>query len=44
MLDPHPKNQGSGIDILVKAGIEVKSGILEKEVINDLQSHLFKSS
>jgi len=44
MLDPHPKNSGAGLRILVKAGIQVELGILETEVINDLQPYLFKAS
>lgn len=44
MLDPHPGNRGAGIDILVKAGIPVELGILEKDVINELHSHLLKHS
>ncbi len=41
ILDPHPRNQGAGIDILHAAGISVQVGILEQEVLQDLAPHLF---
>ena len=44
MLDPHPKNNGAGINILVDAGVQVELGILEAEAINDLQPYLFIAS
>lgn len=40
MIDPHPKNQGVGIQILQESGIEVVVGILEEEVKADLQPYL----
>nr|WP_089936021.1 bifunctional diaminohydroxyphosphoribosylaminopyrimidine deaminase/5-amino-6-(5-phosphoribosylamino)uracil reductase RibD [Candidatus Entotheonella palauensis] len=41
ILDPHPRNQGAGIDILRAAGIPVLTGILEDEVRHDLAPYLF---
>jgi pyrimidine deaminase RibD-like protein len=32
MIDPHPRNQGRGIEMLREAGITVESGLLEDEV------------
>ena len=40
IIDPHPKNQGAGIDILKKAGIPVELGILESEINNELRPYL----
>ena len=39
-LDPHPKNQGAGVKILIDAGIEVETGVLEKEVLKSLKGYL----
>ncbi len=39
-LDPHPRNQGAGVNILRQAGIPVEVGILEEEVLQDLAPHL----
>ena len=44
MLDPHPKNNGAGINMLVDAGVQVELGILEAEALDDLQPYLFKAS
>ena len=33
MTDPNPKVSGMGLRELVKAGIEVRSGILEQEAV-----------
>ncbi|MFT5113373.1 MAG: pyrimidine deaminase RibD-like protein [Parasphingorhabdus sp.] len=41
-IDPHPMNRGAGIDILKNAGIRVETGILEKEVRNELSEHFAK--
>jgi len=43
IIDPHPKNQGAGLAILVKAGISVHLGLLEKEIKDDLEQHLAAS-
>ncbi len=40
ILDPHPRNQGAGVDILRAAGIPVEVGILEAEVLQALAPHL----
>ncbi|MCK4707365.1 MAG: bifunctional diaminohydroxyphosphoribosylaminopyrimidine deaminase/5-amino-6-(5-phosphoribosylamino)uracil reductase RibD [Gammaproteobacteria bacterium] len=40
MIDPHPKNRGSGIQILTEAGITVQQGILIDEVKHDLKPYL----
>lgn len=39
-LDPHPKNQGAGIKILTDANIEVETAVLEKEVLESIESYL----
>ena len=40
MIDPHPKNRGAGIQILEKENIEVTVGVLESEVMADLNPYL----
>lgn len=40
ILDPHPRNQGAGGDILRAAGIPVQVGILEDDVLRELAPHL----
>lgn len=44
MIDPHPRNQGAGIDILREARVPVQLGLLENEVRRDLQPYLVTSS
>lgn len=41
MIDPHPKNQGRGVEMLRAAGMGVTTGILEAEARADLEAHLF---
>lgn len=43
LVDPHPKNQGRGIQMLKDAGIFVQIGLLGEESEKDLQPHLCKS-
>lgn len=38
MRDPHPRNRGAGIAVLVEAGVEVIEGVLEDEARADLAS------
>jgi pyrimidine deaminase RibD-like protein len=40
LIDPHPKNQGRGIELLKAAGIEVFTGILAEEGMRDLSAYL----
>lgn len=42
LIDPHPKNQGAGIQILKEANIEVWLGILESEIRAFLEPFLHK--
>jgi len=44
IIDPHPLNQGAGIEILTKAGISVQLGFLEKEIKGDLEPHFVNHS
>jgi pyrimidine deaminase RibD-like protein len=40
MLDPDPRNNGAGVEILKRAGIEVSAGLLEDEARRDLGPYL----
>jgi len=42
MIDPHPKNQGKGIEILKEGNIPVFLGVLQEEVEQDLNPYLIK--
>ena len=40
LVDPHPRNQGRGAQLLRDAGIQVEVGILGEEARNDLKGYL----
>jgi pyrimidine deaminase RibD-like protein len=42
LIDPHPRNQGRGIQILEEAGVPVTIGILQQEAAQDLSAYLLK--
>jgi pyrimidine deaminase RibD-like protein len=42
IIDPHPKNNGAGIDILKNAGVTVHIGLLNKEIQSELEPYLEK--
>ena len=43
MLDPHPKNQGAGTDMLKDAGVHVHIGLCRAEAEADLAEHLWQA-
>ena len=44
ILDPDPRNNGVGIDIVKKSGVEVVVGTLEKEILQEIGSLLNSQS
>jgi pyrimidine deaminase RibD-like protein len=40
VLDPDPRNNGAGVAVLLQAGIEVKTGVLDAELHQDLDPYL----
>jgi pyrimidine deaminase RibD-like protein len=44
ILDPDPRNNGAGLAVLVGAGVEVKTGVLEADVHRDLDPYLALSA
>lgn len=43
MIDPDPRNNGQGIEMLKAAGVEVYTGVLESEVFAELEDYLGKA-
>lgn len=43
LVDPHPKNQGAGIEILRAAGMAVETGVLQDEVAAFLEPYLIRT-
>lgn len=43
MRDPHPRNQGAGLDILREAGIPIVEGILADEAERDMGPYLWRA-
>lgn len=41
MIDPHPKNQGRGIELLRESGMQVVTGILADEATEDLAPYVY---
>ena len=42
MIDPHPKNQGKGIEILTRAHIKVEVGVLQELIYEELKDFLIR--
>jgi pyrimidine deaminase RibD-like protein len=40
ILDPDPRNNGAGVQVLVRGGVEVVTGVLEAEAHRDLDPYL----
>lgn len=43
ILDPHPKNQGNGIEILKKGNLRVHMGVLKEKIHQELNDYLIRS-
>jgi pyrimidine deaminase RibD-like protein len=41
--DPHPRNRGAGLQILLDAGIPVIEGICTTEAEHDMGPHLWRA-
>jgi pyrimidine deaminase RibD-like protein len=44
LVDPHPRNQGRGLQILEQAGIPVTLGVLQAEAATELSAYLWKEA
>jgi len=44
ILDPDPRNNGAGVAMLVSAGVDVRTGVLEADVHRDLDAYLALSA
>lgn len=44
LLDPHPRNQGRGIEMLREAGVQVVIDVLREEAERDLGRYLYGAS
>lgn len=44
LIDPHPQNQGRGLQMLREAGVRVTLGILQDEAEMDLRAYLLKEA
>lgn len=42
IIDPHPKNRGRGVEMLAEANIKVETGILKKEIEEELSEFLIR--
>lgn len=42
LIDPHPRNQGRGLQMLEQAGISVTLGVLQAEAATELSAYLWK--
>jgi pyrimidine deaminase RibD-like protein len=40
ILDPDPRNNGAGVQVLIRAGVEVLTGVLAAEAHRDLNPYL----
>ena len=44
MIDPHPKNQGRGIEMLRESGMKVYTNFLKDKAEKDLRPYLYKEN